>query len=164
MNLDQLRDELAEEFMRNADFDHTDPWRDTWKSGFDAAIKLLSEAEGEFDEKAAKNNAPVPKREFERFGADREQLLQWKNEEQGFTKGARWQFEQCKLQIEIWHARVKDYEARSKQLEARLSESEHLRAEYEHECETIREMKDKLTVSEARIKELELIISGRTFE
>ena len=36
------------------------------------------------------------------------------------------------------------FEKKIKDLEARLQESERLRADYEHECETIKEMKDKL--------------------
>lgn len=150
MNLDQLRDELAEKYAFdiceihgeaevNEMYAESKPFCDGWN----AAIKLLSESAGEFDVSAACD-------EFEE---------RWEHVDRAndACEGARWQFERDAARIGLAERKVSELEQRLsladegfktvleenatiKQLEALLAESPPVaKNPSDSQCSTTRE-------------------------
>lgn len=144
-DLTKLRDELAESVFYPAD-------RSWFTSGFDAAIKALTEAAGEFDrEFAVQKIADV--------------LLEWHVDAEilpHVSKAAlslmQAQFEQNAARIGYFRSRITECDNLNTQLEARLAESNRV-AQNHHLY--INDLESKLSAAEARVKELEGIKIGR---
>lgn len=111
--LEELRDKLAEKlagFIIPGDADKNNPTEWTrkcaeynFKKGFDSCLKYL-QSQTEFDEKAclvaAKEDA-TSESEPNKF---------WVKQAKDFTNGARWQFDQCKAQVEAMKVENKAYQ------------------------------------------------------
>lgn len=134
--LEKVRDDKAAELSYTSDGEEYFSYTPSdFKQGFNFAIAHLEKQAGEFAPYASRDSSPYL--EADKTGA--------------WIGGAREQFEQVRAAWGLDKLRIIAYKVDLDEAEARLAESERLRADYEHECETIKEMKDKLTKAEANL-------------
>lgn len=130
-DLDKLRDEMADVHAESENFPHEygafEVAVESYQTGWNALLKVLSEAAGEFDEKAARsesdNSLEIPDDH-------------WSTP--SFIYGARWQFDQMSARVGL-----------ANKLAAR-----EIRVQQAYAVTNL-ELQNKCEALEARVKELE---------